>query len=149
MGFERPADAVAACRSAPERFDIILAQGVFEYVGDFQSQKFAEITQLLNDGGTFILTYTNFGHQKKHIYEPFSNVQSLDDFRKSLTRYFNIDRSFPASHNWYGGQPSRKLIKTANMHINMNIPVISPMLAVEYFFICSARSSRGSEASPN
>ena len=139
----------APIKFGDKRFDIILAQGVFEYVGDFQSQKFAEIAQLLNDGGTFILTYTNFGHHKKHIYEPFSNVQSLDDFRKSLTRYFNIDRSFPTSHNWYGGQPSRKLIKTANMHINMNIPVISPMLAVEYFFICSARSSRGSEARPN
>jgi SAM-dependent methyltransferase len=126
-------------RFGDKRFDIIVAQGVFEYMDDFQSQKFAEIAQILNKGGTFLLTYTNFGHHDKQIYKPFSNVQPLDDFRKSLTRYFNIDRFFPTSYNWHGGQPTRKLIKAANMHISMNIPLIGPVLAVEYFFICSLR----------
>ena len=122
-----------------KRFDVILAQGVFEYIGDFQDQKFAEVAGLLNDQGTFIVTYTNFGHRDKQIYEPFSNVRPLDDFRRSLNHYFDIKRFFPASHNWHGGQPTRKLLKAANMHINMNVPFISPTLAVEYFFICSSR----------
>jgi SAM-dependent methyltransferase len=124
------------------RFDIVLAQGVFEYFGDFQSQKLAEIADLLEDNGTFIVTYTNFGHRKRHIYEPFSNVQAMDEFRNSLQVYFNIDRSFPTSHNWYGGQPTRKLVKAANMHVNVNIPFVSPRLAVEYFLICSVRAGR-------
>ena len=37
-------------------FDVIVAQGMFECVGRFQSQKFAEIASLLNDGGRFIVT---------------------------------------------------------------------------------------------
>jgi SAM-dependent methyltransferase len=125
-----------------KRFDIVVAQGFFEYLGDFQSQKFAEIVQLLNEEGTFIVSYVNFGHRNKDIYWVYGNVQSFDDFRKSLSRYFKIHRFFPTSHNWRHNEPNRKLIRAANMHINMNIPFISPILAVEYFFICSSRDSR-------
>ena len=50
---------------ADRRFDIVVAQGVFEYVGELQDQKFSEIAGLLRDQGTFVLTYTNFGHQNK------------------------------------------------------------------------------------
>jgi SAM-dependent methyltransferase len=121
------------------RFDIIVALGVFEYVGAFQSQKFSEIAELLNEGGKFILSYTNFDHHDKHVFEAFSNVRPFGDFRHQLARHFTIDRYFPASHNWHGGQPTRKLVKAANMHVNANIPYISPKLAVEYFFICSRR----------
>ena len=42
------------------RFDIVIAQGVFEYLGDRQSQKFSEISQLLHNDGTFVVSYTNF-----------------------------------------------------------------------------------------
>ena len=48
-----------------KRFDIVIAQGFFEYVGTFQAQKFAEISQLLNDGGIFIASYVNFGHRDR------------------------------------------------------------------------------------
>lgn len=122
-----------------KRFDFITALGVFEYIGHFQSRKFAEIAKILNGDGKFIVTYTNFGHRKKRIYEAFSNVQPLDNFRQDLGRYFNIDESFPASHNWRHSQPSRELVKAANMHVSINIPFISPMLAVDYFFVCSSR----------
>lgn len=125
------------------RFDIIVAQGLFEYVGDCQAAKFDEIAQLLNEGGTFIVTYTNFGHRSKHIFEAFSNVQSFAAFRDSLSRQFTIRKFFPTSHNWYGGQPRKGLVKAANMHLNVNIPVVSPLLAVEYFFICSPRGTGG------
>jgi cyclopropane fatty-acyl-phospholipid synthase-like methyltransferase len=118
-------------------FDFVVALGVFEYVGSFQSQKFSEIAGILNNDGKFVVTYTNFGHHKKRVYEAFSNVQPLSEFRQSLERYFKIDRAFPASHNWKHSQPSRKVVKAANMHVNANVPLISPLLAVDYFFICS------------
>ena len=119
-----------------KRFDIVTAQGVFEYVGAFQAQKFAEISQLLNDGGIFIVSYVNFGHRDRDIYWPYSNVQAIDDFRQSLTQYFEIKRYFPTSHNWHRCEPNRKFIKAVNMHMNINIPFVSRILAVEYFFIC-------------
>lgn len=124
-------------------FDIVLAQGVFEYVGGFQAQKFAEIAQLLNDGGTFIVSYVNFDHRNSEIYWPYSNIQSFDDFRRSLARHFNINRCFPTSYNWNHREPGRKLVRAVNMHTNIRIP-IGHRLAVEYFFICSSRSSGGS-----
>lgn len=127
----------APIRFADKRFDIVLAQGVFEYVGNHQAQKFAEIAGLLNDGGLFVVSYVNFDHRDRYIYWPYSNVQSLDDFRESLARYFTIHRFFPTSHNWHHSEPNRKSLQVANMYINVNVPVISRRLAVEYFFICS------------
>lgn len=129
--------AESPIRFGDNRFDIVLAQGFFEYIGDHQSQKFAEIAQILNEKGTFIVSYTNFAHRNKHIYYLYNNVQSLDSFRESLSRYFRINRYFPTSHNWNPSEPNRKFVKAVNMHINANIPVVSPILAVEYFFICS------------
>lgn len=122
-----------------KRFDIVLAQGFFEYAGDYQSQKFAEIAQILNGSGTFIVSYVNFSHRQTRIYWPYNNVQSGDDFRRSLSNHFKIDRVVPTSHNWNHSEPNRKLVKAANMHINVNLPVITQRLAVEYFFICSPR----------
>jgi SAM-dependent methyltransferase len=126
-------------RFGDRRFDIIVAQGVFEYLGKFQSQKFAEIAKILNGDGTFIVSYTNFRHRKPVVYHAFSNVVSLDEFQNDLARYFDIRRCFPFSHNWKHGQPARRLVKAVNMHVSANIPLISPVLAVEYFFVCSAR----------
>jgi SAM-dependent methyltransferase len=119
------------------RFDIVAALGLFEYVGACQDQKFGEIAQLLGERGKFVLTYTNFGHRDKRIFEAFSNVQSFEDFRRSLARHFTIDRYFPTSYNWHGGQPTRALLKAANMPVRANILLAGPRLAVEYFFICS------------
>jgi predicted TPR repeat methyltransferase len=42
------------------RFDVITAQGVFEYIGNLQSRKFAEVARLLNGNGTFIVSYVKF-----------------------------------------------------------------------------------------
>ena len=72
--------------------DIVLAQGVFEYVGDLQNQKFAEIAQLLDDNGRFVVSYVNFDHRDRKIYRPCSNVQPPGEFRSSeaeagFTRY--------------------------------------------------------------
>jgi SAM-dependent methyltransferase len=122
-----------------KRFDIVSALGLFEYVGSGQDQKLSEIAKLLSERGRFVLTYTNFGHRDKHIFEAFSNVQPFDQFRANLARHFTIDRYFPTSYNWHGGQPARTFLKAANMHVHTNIPVVGPKLAVEYFFICSGR----------
>ena len=121
------------------RFDIVAALGVFEYMGTRQDQKFSEIAQLLDEHGRFVVTYTNFGHRDKRVFEAFSNVQPFDDFRRSLAQHFTIERSFPTSYNWRGGQPVRAWLKSANMRMKGNIPLIGPRLAVEYFFICSRR----------
>jgi cyclopropane fatty-acyl-phospholipid synthase-like methyltransferase len=118
-------------------FDIIMAQGVFEYMGRFQSQKLAEISAILRDNGKFVVSYVNFDHRNMEIIESFSNVQPFSDFRDSLAQYFTIERLFPASHNWHHGQPNRWFMKASQKHLNLNIPLISPLLAVEYFFICS------------
>jgi SAM-dependent methyltransferase len=120
------------------RFDIVLAQGFFEYVGDYQDEKLAEISRLLQDDGKFIVTYVNFAHRNRQIYWPYSNMQSIEDFRKSLARHFSIDRFFPVSHNWRHSNPGRAMLRFSQMHLNVNVPVFTPMLAVEYFFVCSA-----------
>jgi SAM-dependent methyltransferase len=129
----------APIKFGDRKFDIVLVQGVFEYLGEFQSGKFAEISELLRPGGTFIVTYMNFGHHKKEIYWPYSNVQQIPEFRESLERYFQIDRSFPVGHNWNHGSPQKNWLRAIQMPLNINIPVISPVLASEYFFICSPR----------
>ena len=50
-----------------------------------------------------------------------------------------MDRVVPASHNWKHSQPDKALVKAANMHVSMNIPLVSRWLAVDYFFLCSVR----------
>jgi SAM-dependent methyltransferase len=125
-----------------KRFDIVIAQGVFEYVGGFQAWIFSEIARLLNDSGVFIGSYVNFDHRDPCVYWPYSNVQSFDEFQRGLAQYFQIRRVFPTSHSWNHSEPRRRLAQAANMHINANVPFISRALAVEYFFVCSPQLTR-------
>jgi SAM-dependent methyltransferase len=127
---------------ADKFFDIVIAQGVFEYVGDFQVWIFSEIARLLNDSGVFIGSYVNFDHHDRCVYWPYSNVQSFNEFRRGLAQYFRIRRLFPTSHNWRHSEPRRKLTQAVNMQINVTVPFISRALAVEYFFVCSPRLTR-------
>jgi len=53
-----------------KQFDIVVAQGVFEYVGRFQAQKLTEIKQVVKHGGTFIVSYVNFDHLHRRVYQP-------------------------------------------------------------------------------
>ena len=121
------------------KFDIVLAQGFFEYIGEHQSQKFAEIATLIKRGGIFVTTYVNFGHRDRKIYWPYSNVQPFADFRASLSDRFEVRRFFPTSYNWRHHEPNRRGIRDVNMHLNVNVPLLSPRLAVEYFLICRPR----------
>ena len=121
-------------------FDIVVAQGLFEYVGDQQDAKLAEIAQLLRPGGAFVVTYTNFGHRRPSSFEAFSNVQPIDSFLDAVRRHYTVTRAFPTAYNWSGGQPRRPLVKALNMHVDRNLPMVGRRLAVEYFVVCSARS---------
>jgi SAM-dependent methyltransferase len=94
-----------------KQFDIVVAQGLFEYLGEFQSVKFAEVRELLRPDGRFVVTYINFGQRNKQIYWPYSNVQPLSEFRGSLARSFRIDRSFPVSHNWNHSSPQKRWLQ--------------------------------------
>jgi SAM-dependent methyltransferase len=119
------------------RFDFVVAQGMFEYVGDYQSEKFAEIATILKPDGRFVLTYTNFNHRQPEMYYAHSNVQRLADFRDDLSRFFRIERCFPASYNWRHRIPGRRLLTLPQAHLNVNIPLIGPLLAVDYLYVCS------------
>lgn len=125
-----------------KQFDIVIAQGVFEYLPGVQAQRFAEVAEILKPGGTFIVTYWNYAHHNAQHFHAHRNVQPIAEFRAALAQHFRVDRSFPASHNWQQTWPNRPLIKTVNMHLNAHIPVISTKLAVEYFFLCSPRPKR-------
>lgn len=125
-----------------KRFDIIVAQGVFEYIGRVQAQKFREIAQLLNEDGKFLVSYVNFNHRKRNTYWLYNNVQSLTDFRNSLEQFFWIDRFFPTSQRWHHDEPKRRFTQDIQMRLNINVPFITRRLAVEYFFICSPRAGR-------
>jgi SAM-dependent methyltransferase len=120
-------------------FDIVIAQGFFEYVGDYQSQKFDEIARLVAPGGTFIASYVNFGHRNPDVYERYSNVRAIEDFRADLSRNFVIQKSIPTSHNWSHKEPTRRFVRTCNMRLNVSLPFITPQLAVQYLFVCSTR----------
>jgi SAM-dependent methyltransferase len=132
------ADFLAApIQFGEKQFDIVVAQGVFEYIGKFQSRKLIEIKQILRERGTFIVSYVNFDHLHRYVYPPYSNVQSFDEFRHSLAQVFHIDQCVPTSHQWHHREPEREFTKAIQMRININIPLLSRLFAVEYFFICS------------
>jgi SAM-dependent methyltransferase len=122
-----------------KKFDFVVAQGLFEYLGEYQSEKFAEVVEVLNDGGKFVVTYTNFDHRNREIYWPYSNVQQPTDFHKDLQRFFKIERRFAGSHNWNHSLPNKPLMRASQTHLNIYVPLVSPKLAVDYFYVCSPR----------
>jgi hypothetical protein len=94
---------------------------------------------LLVDGGKFLASYVNFHHRQPLIYDPYSNVQPLRDFRGSLASQFRVHRYFATSHNWKHSEPSRAVLRAVQMPLRLNLPLVSRVLAVEYFFICSSK----------
>lgn len=120
-------------------FDIAVALGVFEYVGEFQQRKFAEIAALLKPGGTFLVSYVNFGHWKRSIYWLYSNVRPIAEFRTGLGQHFSVRRQFPVGHNWNHIEPNRRWLQAAQLSHDVSVPMFSPVFAVEYFFVCGGR----------
>lgn len=120
-----------------KRFDFVTAMGFFEYMGHQQKRKFEEICEILRPGGKFIMSYINFGHFRGQVWPNYNNVQSAGEMKKALSEYYRIERCFPASHHWRQKQPGKNSLQSLQMLINFNIPIVSPMMAVEYFCICS------------
>jgi len=120
-------------------FDIVVAQGFFEYVGKLQSQKLAEIVDILGDGGTFIASYVNFDHRRRHIYQPYSNVQPFDQFLASVEEHFAVRQVLPTSYNWWHRDTNPRIFRAFGMHTDRNIPVVGRSLAVQYILVCGAR----------
>lgn len=117
-------------------FDLIVAQGLFEYLADHQSRKFAEIADLLTPDGTAIVSYVNFDHRRPDYYWPYSNIQPSKQFRDSLKDHFVVDKQLPTSHNWNHTEPGRWYVRVPNMYLNVNVPWLTSWLGVEYLYIC-------------
>jgi SAM-dependent methyltransferase len=125
---------------ADKKFDIVVALGVFEYMGRHQLQKFVEISRILKEDGTFIMSYINFKHVRRVVYPIYNNVQSIDEVVRSLEHVFRVEKCVPVSHHWRHKQPGRNALPGIQMRLNWNIPYLSSWLAVEYFCVCSRRT---------
>ncbi len=121
-------------------FDIIVAQGLFEYLADRQSKKFEEIADLLAPGGRFVCSYVNFNHRHPDYYWPYSNIQPPAQFRDNLADFFVIERQMPTALNWNHSEPTRWFVRVPNMYVNVNLPLIANWLGVEYLFVCRRRT---------
>lgn len=121
-----------------KRFDMVVALGVFEYLGRYQPQKLSEIRQLLNPNGMFLLSYINFSHFRRRIYPAYNNIQSISDMIEALREVFQVAKVFPVSHHWRHKQPGKNAVPAIQMRLDVNIPGVSPWLAVEYFFLCKS-----------
>lgn len=119
------------------RFDFVVALGFFEYMGGQQNRKLEEIKAILKDDGKFMMSYINFGHFRRKVWPNYNNVQSIAEMKESLRKVFRVDKCFPASHHLRQKQPGKYALPALQMHVNVNIPMMSPLLAVEYFFLCS------------
>lgn len=122
------------------RFDLVVAQGLFEYLGDVQTAKLAEIRGLLEPGGRFVTSFVNFSHRQPLVYWPYNNVQSPGSFLASLSSCFIVERVVPTAHNWNHSEPNRPLVRAANLRLDARIPWVTSVLAVEYLYVCRARS---------
>jgi SAM-dependent methyltransferase len=123
-----------------KKFDVVVALGLFEYMGQFQQRKLSEICGILKDRGKFIASYTNFDHLHATTdYAPFNNIMPIKEFKYDLELHFKADRFFPIYHNWNGNVPWNKWSILVNKYVDVNIPLFSPKFAVGYFFICSLK----------
>ena len=117
-------------------FDLVVAQGLFEYLADSQSRKFSEIADLLTPDGKFIVSYVNFDHRQPKYDRPYSNIQPSAQFRNSLAEHFVVEKQRPTALNWSHTEPERWYARVPNMYINLNVPFLTRWLAVEYLYIC-------------
>lgn len=122
------------------RFDIVVAQGVFEYMGQFQLRKFAEISRILKPNGALVASYVNFDHRNRQVYWPYNNVQPMGEFRASLSSHFCVRRCFATSHRWHHDEPRKRLMRLLQSRVNGNVPWLSRNFGVEYLFVATPRN---------
>ena len=121
-------------------FDLIVAQGLFEYLADSHSLKLAEIADLLAPEGRFVVSYVNFDHRKPSYYWPYNSIRPSAEFRDGLAEHFAIEKTLPTSHNWNHSEPSRRYVQVPNIYLNWNMPLVTRWLGVEYLYICRRRT---------
>ena len=117
-------------------------------MGQEQERKFAEIREILKADGKFLMSYVNFGHFRREEWPNYNNVQPIATMAKSVERVFRLERRFPVSHHWRQKQPGRLAVPAMQMHVNFNIPLISPKLAVEYFLVWLSSQVNASHLRP-
>lgn len=83
--------------------------------------------------------YINFSHFRRRIYPAYNNIQSIPDMIKAILDAFQLAQVFPVSHHWRHKQSGKNALPRIQMHFDIDIPGISPWLAVEYFFTCKFR----------
>jgi SAM-dependent methyltransferase len=121
------------------KFDLVVAQGLFEYLADSEARKFAEIRDIVKPGGRFFVTYTNFAHRSANLFHAYSNVRPPKEFRRDLERYFTIERFFPGAYNWNHTHPNRDFMVQAQTGLDVDIPILGQFFAVDHFYICAPR----------
>jgi hypothetical protein len=65
-------------------FDFVVAQSLFEYMGDQQDPKSAGIAGILQPHGRLVTSYVNFNHRSNCVPDVSNNVQPREAFRRSL-----------------------------------------------------------------
>ena len=124
---------------ANKNFDFVVASGLFEYLGKHQRKKLAEIRHVTRDSGYFVMSYVNFGHLSKRIWPNYSNVQPIALIRKDIESFFVITGMFSTFHNRVGTEPKRRIIQQIQAGLGFSLPIISPLFAVEFIFVCAPK----------
>ncbi len=113
-------------------FDLIVAQGLFEYLADSQSRKFAEIADLLTPDGNFIVSYVNFDHRRPDLLlalQQHSVRSSIPEQPGETLRH----REAVPDRAQLEPQRAMALVRASTEHaVNRNIPFLTSRLGVEY-----------------
>jgi SAM-dependent methyltransferase len=129
-------------------FDLIVAAGVFEYLGSLEKNKFAEINALLKPNGKFIVTYSNIQHRVKPLYPTWNNVKSIDDFKLNLEACYQVERYFPAYYSMSDRDLTNSTMRKLQLHLNCNVPFIDKLLGVNFIFVCSKKERTDTGKTP-
>ncbi|MGE7999173.1 class I SAM-dependent methyltransferase [Lysinibacillus sp. NPDC093190] len=123
------------------KFDVIVSSGLFEYLGDKHIEKMNEISNILEDRGIFIVSFSNMKHIKKPNYPSWNNSESISVFKSNLEKNFRVIDYFPAYHNTKYTEISNGFWKKLARKININIPVISKLWGIDFIFICTKKEN--------
>ena len=123
-------------------FDLVVAQGFFEYMSDAQSKKFAEIADLLAPDGRFVATYVNFDHLIPEYYTPYEQYPATRRIPEGPGRAIRHREAGADCTNWNHSEPGQWFVRIPNMYINVKVPMLTSRLAVTYIFVCRPRPGR-------
>ena len=120
-------------------FDLIVAEGLFEYLADQQSRKFAEIADLLTPSGQIHRHLRELRSPSAELLLALQQHPVVGGFRAALAEHFVVERQLPTAHNWNHSEPGRWYVRGSNMYVNVRIPFFTRWLGVEYLYVCRPR----------